>query len=284
MTFSIVAWDPDGPSGPEWGVAVASKFLASAAVVSWARADAGAIATQAFANVAYGPDGLSMLAEGKPADEVVGALTGADQGQADRQVGVVDGAGGAASFTGEDCFEWAGGVVGEGFACQGNILTGGEVVDRMAEAFEGSLGDFPTRLVAALAAGDLAGGDRRGRQSAGLLVVREGGGYGGGTDVVVDLRVDDHADPVGELGRILEVHELLFPRPGTMEFVDIDSALADELRQELRRCDYDPGTGRDYDADLRLALYEFVGVENLEERWSKEPLIEVEVLAMLRRH
>lgn len=283
MTFSIVAWDPDGPSGPEWGVAVASKFLAAAAVVSWAKAGAGAVATQALANVSYGPEGLGLLATGYEAQKVIDSLTRVDDGRADRQVGIVDGHGGSASFTGEKCFEWAGGRIGDGYAVQGNILSGPDVVDAMAEAFESSDGDFPRRLLGVLAAGDAAGGDRRGKQSAGLLVVREGGGYGGGTDIVIDLRVDDHREPVAELERLLGIHELLFPRPGTMEFVEIDDPLADELRTLLRRRGYDADQGTGYDQALRDVLFTFVGIENLEERWVEEPKIEVEVLAVLRR-
>ena len=168
MTFSIVAYD-NSVSPPEWGVAVASKFLAVGAVVPWARAEAGALATQAFANLAYGPDGIERLGNGEEAQSVVDALTQADESREDRQLGVVDAAGRAATFTGSQCFDWAGGRTGDGYCCQGNILTGPEVVDRMAEAFENATGDLATRLLEALAAGDAAGGDRRGKQSACLL-------------------------------------------------------------------------------------------------------------------
>ncbi len=279
MTFSIVAWDPDAS---EWGVAVASKFLAAGAVVPYARAGAGAVATQSYANPAYGPEGLELMGRGAPAVEAVALVTAADEQRALRQVGMVDASGGAATFTGEECFEWAGGRTGEGYACQGNILVGSEVVDAMAATFESATGDLATRMVAALAAGDARGGDRRGRQSAALLVVRSGGGYLGASDVAVDLRVDDHADPVAELGRLLDVHRLLFPRPDDLDFVDIDEGLASELRRLLSAVGFDPGEGTGYDDTLRTALFGWVGVENLENRWSDDARIERKVLEVLR--
>ncbi len=204
MTFSIVAWDPTAPDGREWGVAVASKFLAAASVVSWARAGAGAVATQALANVTYGPAGLELLAGGRSATESIERLTSQDDERDHRQLGVIDSDGNAATFTGTECLHWAGGRTGVGYSCQGNILAGPNVIDSMAATFESTEGDLATRLMAALYAGDRAGGDSRGRQAAGLLVVREGGGYLGDTDVAIDLRVDDHADPVPELQRLLE--------------------------------------------------------------------------------
>ncbi len=280
MTFSIVAWDPEGP---EWGVAVASKFLAAGAVVPWARAGAGALATQAFANVAYGPDGLAYLATGRTGADVVATLTAVDPDRDQRQLGVVDRAGRGASFTGSRCLPWAGDRSGDGFAAQGNVLLGPGVLDAMVEAFLGVAGDLPGRLLAALAAGDAAGGDRRGRQSAALLVVRAGGGYLAGGDVAVDLRVDDHVRPVEELGRLLEIHRLLFPRPEELEFLAIDAALAAELRARLRRLGRDPGAGDGWDADLAAALAAWVGEENLEARWRDGAEVERGVLAMLRR-
>lgn len=283
MTFSIVAWDPDA-APVEWGVAVASKFLAVGAVVPWARAGAGAVATQALANIAYGPDGLDALAAGTSAADVVERLTGADDERAQRQLGVVDSRGGAATYTGTECFDWAGGRTGEGYACQGNILVGPEVVHRMGEAFESTSGDLAARLAAALRAGDEAGGDRRGRQSAALFVVRAGGGYGGGTDAAVDLRVDDHAAPVGELERLLGIHRLLFPAPSDLDFLPIDDAVAGQLRDLLGAAGYDAGAGTGYDDMLKKKLYEYVGTENLEERWSDEAKIERKVLDHLRAH
>ena len=194
-TFSIVAYDP---RKREWGVAVQSKFLAAAAVVSWARANAGAVATQSYANVTYGFRGLDLMQEGLSAEDTIQQLIENDENMDQRQVGVVDKTGKAASFTGKKCNEWAGHIVGEGYACQGNILVPG-TVEAMAEKFEevrrgdGELADW---LVSALEAGQEAGGDKRGRQAAGLLVVREGGGYGGDNDRYLDLRLDDHPYPI----------------------------------------------------------------------------------------
>ena len=276
MTFSIVAADLDANPSPEWGVAVASKFLAVGAVVPFARAGVGAIATQAFANIAYGPDGLHLLRRGLGAQEVVESLTRPDEMRAQRQLGVVDSKGHAATFTGDECFDWAGGTAGNGYCCQGNILTGPEVVDAMSAAYEAAGGDLAQRLFAALAAGDEAGGDRRGRQSAALLVVREGGGYGGGTDKTVELRVDDHPQPVPELGRLLELHRLNFPRPEELEFVPIDDALGAELRSLLEE--------HGYSGELKDALFAYVGTENLEERWRDETEIERAVLVHLRSY
>ncbi len=212
-TFSIVGLDPN--TG-EIGVAVQSKFIAVGAVVPWARAGVGAVATQSFANVGYGPRALELLGAGKPPAEVVSILTADDPGRARRQVGVLSAEGEAAQFTGDGCLGWAGGICGDGFAAQGNILAGREVVEAMAESFRASAGKAPLaqRLIDALAAGQAAGGDRRGRQSAALLVVREGWGYGGGNDRFRDLRVDDHKTPILELQRIYDLHRKLFRRPG----------------------------------------------------------------------
>ena len=283
MTFSIVAWDP-ASAPPEWGVAVASKFLAVGAAVPWAAAGAGAVATQALANLAYGPEGLAQLRTGASAEEVIASLTEADEEAAHRQVGIVDGSGGAATYTGPECLDWAGGVKGEGFCCQGNILVGPQVVERMAEAFEATEGELTVRLLAALAAGDAAGGDRRGRQSASVYVVREGGGYGGGIDRAVDLRVDDHPTPVDELRRLFELHRLFFPRPEDLSFADIDEQLSNELRMSLAELGYESSvSARGYDQTLRDALYAYVGTENLEERWTEDPKVERGILLHIRR-
>ena len=197
MTLSIVAFDRDTAS---CGVAVASKCLAVGHAVPWGGADAGAIATQALANLAYGPDGVAMLRSGASPEEVVAALTEADALASQRQVGVVDTHGRAASFTGPDCLPWAGSLVDGEVAVQGNILVGPRVLDEMLAAYRAS-GDEPfvQRLLRAVEAGDAAGGDRRGRQSAAIRVWRAGAAYGGGLDVAVDLRVDDHDGPVAEL-------------------------------------------------------------------------------------
>jgi len=282
VTFSIAAWDPTPDPGPEWGVAVASKFLSVGAAVPWVQANAGAVATQALANLSYGPEGLLRLAAGEDARSVVATLTGADDIAQHRQLGIVDARGGVETFTGTECFDWAGGVAGDGFCCQGNILTGPDVVGAMKDAFEGTGGELAVRLLAALRAGDAAGGDRRGRQSAAVYVAREGGGYGGAIDRALDLRVDDHPDPVSELERLFDLHRLYFPRPEDIEFLDVDEPLGAEVRQLLRELGYEPGSGGGYDDDLRAALFAYSGTENLEERWTDEEKIERGVLECLR--
>lgn len=206
-TFSIVAYDS---IAEEWGVAVESKFLGVGAVVPWARAGVGAIATQAWGNTTYGPEGLALLEMGVSADKVVEILTSKDQNRDQRQLGVVDLRGRAASWTGEECLEWAGHIAGEGFCVQGNILVAEDVVRKMAEAFKSTQGTLGGRLIVALHAGQQAGGDSRGKQSAALLVVREAGGYSGYNDRFIDLRVDDHPNPIQELERIYDLHEQVF--------------------------------------------------------------------------
>ncbi|MGI8521591.1 MAG: DUF1028 domain-containing protein [Actinomycetota bacterium] len=218
MTFSIVAFDPNASPSPEWGVAVASKFLAVGAVVPAARAGVGAIATQAFANVTYTSRGLDALAGGDDAATVLRALTESDEEREQRQAGIVDARGGTATYTGKECMNWAGGRTGEGYCCQGNILTGAAVVDDMVRAFEAGEGELASRLVDALVAGYEAGGDARGMQSAALLVVRQGGGYLGGTDETVNPMTDDHPDAVYELEHLFSVHQFYFPRPEALEF------------------------------------------------------------------
>lgn len=276
MTFSIVARSADGTA---FGVAVASKFLAVGAAVPAAQAGVGAIATQSYANLAYRPQGLALLATGVGAAGVVAGLTAADEGRAQRQVGVVAATGDGASFTGDGCHPWAGGVTGDGFAIQGNILTGPQVVEEMRHAFVGSDPQAPLarRLHAALLAGDRAGGDRRGRQSAALLVVAPGQGYGGTSDVVADLRVDDHPDPVVELGRLLDLHSLYFDKPDPATLLALTRELADEVAGRLTALGHRPDLG-----GLDAALADWAGIENLEERMVPghiDPL----VLAHLRR-
>jgi uncharacterized Ntn-hydrolase superfamily protein len=230
MTFSLVARDPE--TG-ELGVAVASRFLAVGAVVPVARAGIGAVATQALANVAYGPDGLALLADGVGAVDVVARLTQLDPHRDHRQLGIVDAGGGAATFTGSACSAWAGGRIGPGCAAQGNILAGAAVVDALLESYLAAVGPFADRLLAALLAADRAGGDRRGRQSAALLVVRDRGGYLGADDRWLDLRVDDHPDPVAELARLRDLHRLLWEPVRPEELVAIDESLAVELQELL---------------------------------------------------
>src|SRR5881398_4146504 len=204
-TFSIVAFDS---KTKDLGVAVESKFVAVGAVVPFAAARVGAVATQAYANTAYGPDALAMLKRGVAPKDVVKRLVTGDKDAAQRQVGVVDARGRAASYTGKECFPWAGHVVGRNFAAQGNILAGEEVLKALARAFEMTQGDLPVRLLAALSAGQRAGGDKRGQQSAAILVVRHGGGYAGFNDRWIDIRVDDHPAPIEELIRIFNVYDL----------------------------------------------------------------------------
>ncbi|MEW5934674.1 MAG: DUF1028 domain-containing protein [Bacillota bacterium] len=281
-TFSIVGYDP---VRREWGVAVASKFLAAGAVVMHAQAGAGAVATQAHANVSYGPRGLELMGGGVPAQETVRQLTGADEERHLRQLGVVDACGRSATFTGEGCIPWAGGIAGEGFACQGNILAGEQVVRAMADAFVTASGPLARRLHAALLAGDRAGGDRRGRQSAGILVVRAGGGYGGLSDRYMDLRVDDHPDPVVELGRLIDLHDLYFLPPAPGDILPLDEALITEIQHALARLRYwdGPVDGR-WTPELEAALSTYEGVQNLEERHRRGPEIDRKVLAYLRTH
>jgi uncharacterized Ntn-hydrolase superfamily protein len=256
VTFSIVATD-----GTAWGVAVASKFLGVGAAVPAAAAGVGAIATQSWANLAYRPDGLAMLRDGKSAQQTLEALTSADEHREQRQAGLVDGAGRAATYTGTGCHSWAGGVAGDGYAIQGNILVGPEVVADMERAWLGTGASQPLarRLLAVLTAGDDAGGDRRGRQSAALFVVTPDGGYGGGSDVFADLRVDDHERPVAELARLLDLHDLYFGKPDPDTLLPLDGELAGEVRRRLTELGHD-------DPDLETALADWAGIENYEER------------------
>jgi uncharacterized Ntn-hydrolase superfamily protein len=277
-TFSIVAFDPKTDS---LGVAVQSKFLAVGSVVPWARAGVGAVATQAMANFNYGPRGLDLMAKGRTAEETVEALTSADEGRAHRQLGVVDARGRAATFTGPECFDWAGGVTGEHYAAQGNILVGWETVDAMARVYEGAEGDLAARLLAALDAGQEAGGDSRGRQSAALLVVREGGGYGGDNDRVIDLRVDDHSDPIKELIRIRDLHTLYFGGTGPEDVVAIDGGVREQVVDSLRRLGYLNEEEPDDDV-LYRALTVFIGTENFEEREQARGYLDLEVLRFMR--
>ena len=236
MTFSIVARSEDGSS---LGVAVASKFLAVGAAVPAARISVGAIATQSLCNTLYKRDGLALMSAGRSAPATLQALLADDDQRDSRQVGIIDAAGEPVTFTGDDCLDWAGGVTGTGFAIQGNILTGPEVVEAMRTAFVDSQGSpLPERLVTSLQAGDAAGGDRRGRQSAALLVVSETGSYTPGDDVAYDLRVDDHGDPVGELTRLLAQHHVFFDRPNARDLLPLEGELATEVKTRLDHLGY----------------------------------------------
>jgi uncharacterized Ntn-hydrolase superfamily protein len=272
-TYSIVACDLHAG---QWGVAVQSKFLAVGSVVPWAEPHVGAIATQSYANPRYGPDGLALLRDGRSAEEAVEALTAADDDRALRQVGIVDGQGRAATFTGSDCHEWAGGRTGNGYAAQGNILVSEETVDALAVTFEQNGGQpLAERLIECLAAAQAAGGDRRGQQSASLLVVEKDGGYAKLSDVVVDLRVDDHPRPIPELQRLYGLHEALFGATPRSEWIDVDEALAGELRRRL--------AGLGYDSELEQAFFDWAGTENLEERVDGVQRVDPVVLDALRK-
>lgn len=281
MTFSIVARDPQ--TG-ELGIAVQSKFLAVGAVVPWAKAGIGAIATQSWANTTYGPRGLELLASGLPASEVLAQLTRDDDRRASRQVGIVGITGAPATYTGEECFPWAGGLIGEHYACQGNILVGEDTVLAMARTFEETTGHLCDRLIAALAAGQTAGGDSRGQQSAALLVVREGGGYEGFNDRYIDLRVEDHPHPIDELHRILQLHKLYLSPTEPGDIMVIDHALAVELQELLTKSgDYQGSITGSYDESTRDAFRKFSGRENLEERWFEDARIDRVVLELMRQ-
>jgi uncharacterized Ntn-hydrolase superfamily protein len=273
-TYSIVACDLEAA---EWGVAVQSKFLAVGAGVPAAEPHVGAVATQALANMRYGPDGLALLRQGLSAEEVVQRLTEADEGRADRQLGVVDAQGRAATYTGRSCLDWAGGITGEGYAAQGNILVSEETVIALGRTFETTVGKpLAERLLDALTAAQAAGGDRRGQQSAALLVVSKDGGYLGTTDAVADLRVDDHPTPIDELRRIYAMHDLLFGETPDEEWLDVDEQIALELRERLDALGY----GGD---DLERAFLDWAGTENLEERVKGIDRLDPVVLAELRR-
>lgn len=265
MTFSIVAFDPDEKA---WGVAVASKFLAAAALVSWAQADAGAIATQAFAKVGYGPDGLAMLAQGMSASETLAALLRDDPKREARQIGIIDARGNVAAHTGSECNDYAGHKPGRLFSVQGNILAGSAVLDAMSEGFLNGTGELADRLVHALRAGDAAGGDKRGRQSAGVLVVKAGGGYGGDTDRYLDLRVDDDEQPIRKLRLLLDAHHLFFGEARPEDQIPIQQDIARELQHILVHAGYMGGEVNGvWDAASKQAFWVMVSNENLEERW-----------------
>jgi uncharacterized Ntn-hydrolase superfamily protein len=267
-TYSLCACDL---GAGRWGVATQSKFLAVGSVVPWAEPQAGAVATQSYANPRYGPDGLALLRQGLSAHEVVERLTAADEGRDQRQLGVVDARGRAATFTGSGCHAWAGGRTGAAYAAQGNILVSEATVDALAETFEATEGQpLAERLLAALAAAQAAGGDRRGQQSAALLVVERDGGYAGLSDTLVDLRVDDHPHPVEELQRLYGIHQALFGRTPRSEWIPVDDELRRELTERLSRLGYS-------------RLGDWAGVENLEERVDGDGAVDPVVLGELRR-
>jgi uncharacterized Ntn-hydrolase superfamily protein len=266
-TYSIVACDLEAR---QWGVAVQSKFLAVGAICPFAEAEVGAVATQSYVNPRYGPDGLALLREGLSAGEAVERLTAADEGRAERQVGIVDSRGQAATYTGEACVDWAGGRTGPGYAAQGNILVGEETVAALAATFEANAPlPLVQRLIDCLAAAQAAGGDRRGQQSASLLVVQRDGGYAGLSDILVDLRVDDHERPIEELRRIYSLHRRLFEVSPREDWLPLEGELAGEVRERLAQLGY-------------ASLDAWAGVENLEERVDGSDAIDPVVLDALR--
>jgi uncharacterized Ntn-hydrolase superfamily protein len=272
-TYSIAACDLEAD---RWGVATQSKFLGVGSVVPWAEPHVGAVATQAYANPRYGPEGLALLREGLSAEEVVERLTSADNGREHRQLGVVDGQGGSASFTGSECLDWGGGRTGPCYAAQGNILVSGETVDAIAETFESTKGNpLEERLLDCLDAAQAAGGDSRGQQSAALLVVEKDGGYANLSDVVFDLRVDDHVRPLEELRRLHGLHVAIFGETPKEDWLPVDEELARELRERLARLGYE--------GELDDALSRWAGTENLEERVDGAEAIDPVVLEELRR-
>ncbi len=271
MTFSIVACDLEEQT---WGVAVASKFPAVGAVVPFAQAEVGAVATQSFANTSFGPRGLELMAKGCSAQEAIDELIQNDGEKELRQVGMVDAKGKAANYTGRGCFGWAGGVSGEGYAIQGNILAGEKVVPAMEKAYLKTKGTLPARLHAALLAGDRAGGDKRGRQSAAIYVVKPKGGYGGYLDRWLDYRVDDHENPVPRLGELLAMHELYFGKSSESDRLQIKGRILGQLTTILKQQGY-----LKKNTEFANAFNEFIGNENFEERadpkakWIDKPVL-----------
>ncbi|HYY47653.1 MAG TPA: DUF1028 domain-containing protein [Thermoplasmata archaeon] len=264
-TFSIVAFDP---KTKDLGVAVESKFIAVGSVVPFAQAGVGAVATQSYANTSYGPKALSMLKRGVPPKDVVQKLIRADEGAAQRQVGVIDARGRAASYTGKECVAWAGHLVGRNFAAQGNLLAGEEVVKSMGRAFESTDGDLPVKLLAALSGGQRAGGDRRGQQSAAVLVVRKAGGYGGFNDRWIDIRVDDHPEPIEELIRVFDLYDVtLLSREDPKDAVPIEGDVLRELQAGLIGLGFlrGPASGK-FDAKTREAFEAWASINNFENK------------------
>jgi len=274
MTFSIVAADPEAS---EVGVATQSKFLAVGAVVPWARGGLGAVATQSFADATFGPRGLDLLAEGLDPQSTLDRLLSDDERRETRQAGIVDASGRAASFTGKECFEHAASLTGKGHACQGNILASEDVVPAMAAGFEGATGPLAERLIEALRAGQRAGGDRRGQEAAALYVAKPGGGYGGNNDRYIDLRVDHSDQPIEELASLLSLHRLYFERPRQQDLLDADESVETEIRDLLAKLGrLDDGKG------LWESLSDYMGWENLEERWAGAGRVDPKVLEYLR--
>jgi uncharacterized Ntn-hydrolase superfamily protein len=279
-TFSIVAIDPENG---DLGVAVESKFPAVGAIVPWAKAKVGAIATQAMINVSYGPNGLQLLQDGLTAQETLQRLIASDPQRETRQAAVVDRNGDVAAHTGSECLEWKGHLLGDGYSCQGNILTSPKVLESMAKAYEETKGDLIDRLLTALTAGQAAGGDRRGQQSAAILVVRENGGYGGYSDRYLDLRVDDHRSPIEELKRVFRSYDMtMLSREDPRNLLVIDRNITTAIQRDLKKLGFYAGdvTG-DLDAPTKKALDDFVNINNFEDRMRQEGKIWKSILGRI---
>lgn len=277
-TFSIAGFDP--VTG-ELGVAVASKFLAVGSLVPWAKAGVGAIATQSWVNSNYGIQGLKLLEKGMTPEEVLQQMVEEDSNREVRQVGIIDARGNSATYSGKDCYSWAGGIAGPNFACQGNILVGEETVQKMAEVFQTAAGTLADRLLQALLAGQEAGGDSRGKQSAAILVVKEAGGYGGYTDRYIDLRVDDHTDPIRELIRIHELHKLYFEPTSPADILKVEGAIRQNLVNMLIRLGYLKENLEVHHEELYEALKSFHLIENFDERILEPGLVDRKVVEFM---
>lgn len=278
-TFSIVAADPE--TG-EVGVAVQSKFLAVGSVVPWAKANVGAVATQSWANTAFGPEGLALLEKGLSPEEVIDKLVADDPDRSLRQVAVINAEGEASAFTGHECYDWAGHIIGKHHSCQGNILISEETVSEMSRTFEASEGPLAERMLKAVAAAQHAGGDSRGKQSAAVYVVQEGAGYGGYNDVKVDLRVDDHPEPIEELQRLYELHKM-YAAPSEDKLAIEGDVLKTVVEQLVKLSLLEMGDYNSYNAEVKEALKLFVLRENFDDHWSEEALIDESVLAYLKK-
>jgi len=263
MTFSIVAYDP---KNGEWGVAVESKFVAVGAIIPWAKAGVGAIATQAYANTSYGPRGFALLQKGFTAEETIIELTKDDELKEQRQLGIVDSFGNAASFTGNECFDWAGHIVGENYACQGNILMKKDVILDMSRVFKETQGDLIERLFSALKAGQDQGGDKRGRESAAILIVKEKGAYDGLTDRYIDIRVDEHPQPIKELRKVFEIYDMcLLKRDDPKDIIKLEGDVMIMIKKMLKSENFYEGEISDvYDKETKDALIKWMHTNNFE--------------------
>ncbi|NYE03643.1 putative Ntn-hydrolase superfamily protein [Bacillus niacini] len=279
MTFSIVGYDP---IEKEWGIAVQSKFLGVGAVVPWAKAGAGAVATQSYANTAYGPKALELMEQGKSAQETLELLLAEDPEKEMRQVGLIDSFGNPATFTGSECYDWAGGVTGTHFAAQGNILVDEKTVQAMAQVFTETEGPLADRLLAALDAGQEVGGDSRGKQSAALYIVKDSGGYGGFNDRYIDLRVDDHPDPIKELIRIYQLQQLYFAPSNPERIAAIEGEIKVQLLHHLKRLSYLSDEPKSND-DIYRALTAYIHTENFEMREQSSGYIDLEILDFMKK-